>query len=76
MNEPRRYACPRCFLVVPGLYELDLIEGLTAATVVCCHECAGALFASAAIDPAFVVAVLSERGAPVPLRGHLRAVNG
>lgn len=68
----RQYACPRCFLVVPGLLELELIEGLAdLGRQWCCHECAGALLGAAAIDPKFVVAVVGERGKPQPVRGHL-----
>lgn len=68
----RQYACPRCFLVVPGLFELELQEGLVdMGRAWCCHECAGALLGAAALDPKFIVAVVGERGKPLAVRGHL-----
>lgn len=73
----RQYACPRCFLVVPGLLELELSEGLVDhGRVWCCHECAGLLFGDAAIDPRFYAAVVGARGKLLPLRGHLVEASG
>jgi len=71
----RQYACPRCFVVVPGLLEVDQVEGIRdLGRSWMCSECADELLAAAMIDPRFIAAIVGQRGAPASLRQHLRAV--